>query len=286
MNEMWPTYKVNDSFKLESFYSAFIRRCKEEYFFQGESHDFWEICYIIEGNVCVCTDDKIIRLSKNQMIFHKPMEFHSIRTDGKTQASFLIISFSAKGNLMDFFKDRVFSLNYTQKSEVIKIINLLEKLDANTNDELPYTFYLDELLKTQNGFNFLKVYLENMLYTLTESDTYVASLIKNPETDIYTNALHIINDCLTERLSVTELAKRCRVSVSTLKKVFAKYNGHGIHEYIVQNKISVAKQMLTNGETVTSVAEALGFSSQSYFSTAFKRITGYLPSKCKEVLSK
>ncbi len=283
MNAVWVPYKVNDCLKLECFYSAFLRDCKHEYFFQGESHDFWEICYVVEGNVCVLADEKIIRLSQNQMIFHKPMEFHSIRTDNTVPTSFLIISFSAKGELMDFFKNKTFSLNHTQKLEVFKIINLLKSIHPAVKDEVHYTFYIEHLLKTKNGLNFLKVYLENMLYSLTESELHTAQVIKNDETDIYTEALRIINDCLNERLTVSQLAGKCNVSVSYLKKIFAKYNGLGIHEYILQNKISVAKQRLSDGETVTIVADALGFSSQSYFSTVFKRETGCSPSKCKEV---
>ena len=44
---------------------------------------------------------------------------------------------------------------------------------------------------------------------------------------------------------------------------------------------SEAKQMLSEGEPVTTVADSLGFSSQNYFSTAFKRKTGVSPSEYK-----
>ena len=40
----------------------------------------------------------------------------------------------------------------------------------------------------------------------------------------------------------------------------------------------MAKQLLQEGSQVSMVAENLGFASQSYFSKAFKRETGFTPS--------
>ncbi|MBQ9940468.1 MAG: helix-turn-helix transcriptional regulator [Clostridia bacterium] len=63
--------------------------------------------------------------------------------------------------------------------------------------------------------------------------------------------------------------------------MFGKYNGLGIHEYILKNKIFLAKQMLRDGFSVTETSDKLSFSSQNYFSTAFKREVGISPGKYK-----
>lgn len=279
MRELWNPYKVIDDFKINCFFSAFIRECTHEYFYQGETHDFWELCYVIRGSVCISADDRVIKLSENQMIFHKPMEFHSLRTDQEKNTQFLIISFSAEGEFIDFFRDKTFTLNHAQKQEVAKIINFLKNTYRPQNADFIPIVYLKEISKMPTGLKMFRNYVENMLYILSESRESDAQIVKNTETDIYTDALRIINDYCHERLTVEKLARKCNVSSSYLKKLFAKYNGLGIHEYILQNKISIAKQMLSDGETVTNVADALGFSSQNYFSTAFKRKTGYSPSE-------
>ena len=51
-----------------------------------------------------------------------------------------------------------------------------------------------------------------------------------------------------------------------------------MHKYLLKLKINVAKKLLQDGRQVSVVAENLGFASQSYFSKAFKRETGFTPS--------
>ena len=70
--------------------------------------------------------------------------------------------------------------------------------------------------------------------------------------------------------------------VSSLKivndNIFDKYAGISVHKYLLKLKINVAKKLLQDGGQVSVVAENLGFASQSYFSKAFKRETGFTPS--------
>ena len=66
--------------------------------------------------------------------------------------------------------------------------------------------------------------------------------------------------------------------VSTLERIFDKYAGISVHKYLLKLKINVAKKLLQDGGQVSVVAENLGFASQSYFSKAFKRETGFTPS--------
>ncbi len=279
MSDMWKPYNIVDEFNINAFYSAFIRNCNGEYFFQGETHDFWEMCYVAKGSVCMSMDDKVIKLCENQIIFHKPMEFHSLRTDSKTTTGLLIISFVAEGNFMDYFADKTFTLNHSQKQEITKIIKLLSETCQPSKDDYIPTVYLEKLSNVPNGIKTLKNHTENFLISLSDTIASRVQILKNSETDIYTDALRIISESVCDKMTVEELARKCSVSSAYLKKIFAKYNGLGIHEYILQNKISLAKQLLSDGETVTSVAETLGFSSQNYFSTAFKRKTGISPKK-------
>ncbi len=279
MADIWNPYFINEEFRINALYSAFIRECKHEYFFQGETHDFWELCYVVKGSACMSVDDKVIKLCENQIVFHKPMEFHSLRTDCEKTTVVLIISFSAEGNFMDYFCDKTFTLNHEIKHEFAKIINYLKTIHIPVEEDFIPTVYLDKMNETPNGIKLFRNKLENLLINLSDEGASHVQIVKNSETDIYTDALRIISDYAYEKLTVDALAKKCNVSSAYLKKIFAKYNGLGIHEYILQNKISIAKQMLVDGESVTNIAELLAFSSQNYFSTAFKRETGYSPSE-------
>ncbi len=279
---MWKPYEVNSQFNISSFYSAFVRVCPKEFFFQGEAHDFWELAYVIKGSVCMSVDDSVIELGENRLIFHKPMEFHSMRTDNNKHTELLILSFSASGEFMNHFENSIFTLNRAQRHSIMAIHEFIMEYDDDSEDKFVPTHYLDKISKKPLEFKILKNITENFLISLSHEVKTPSTLIENTETSIYADALRIIDENIYSKLSVDELAKRCNASVSYLKKIFAKYNGLGIHEYILKCKMYIAKQMLSEGASVTEISEKLAFSSQNYFSTAFKRETGISPSMYRQ----
>lgn len=278
---MWKPYYLETPIEIDSFFSAFIRSCPKEYFFQGESHDFWEMAYVIKGSVCMTAEDKVIELYENQLIFHKPMEFHSMRTNSTKTTELFIMSFNAKGDYISRFENSIFSLNHDAKHRIFKIIEKIKEVLKNPNDIFEPTSALECLCKNELQFRLVANLTENFLISLSTVGANGTEFIKNTETMIYANALKIIDDNIYSKLTVSELAVKCNSSVSYLKKIFGKYNGLGIHEYILKNKISLAKQMLRDGFSVTEISDKLSFSSQNYFSTAFKREVGISPGSYK-----
>lgn len=278
---MWKPYNIENTMNIRQFYSAFVRSCPVEYFFQGESHDFWEIVYVIKGSACIAADNNVIELYENQLIFHKPMEFHSIRTNSNKETELFIMSFSVEDDYIDMFSNCVFNLEHSSRLRLFEIMERLKNIVRNPKDIYEPTGSLDMLLKSQPEFKTLKNLTENFLISLSGIGKVNTAFIRNTETMIYANALKVIDDNIYSRLTVEDLARKCNSSVSYLKKIFGKYNGLGIHEYILNNKLSLAKQLLKEGESVTDIAEKLGFSSQNYFSTAFKRELGVSPGQYK-----
>ena len=179
---------------------------------------------------------------------------------------------------MDHFKNSIFTLNRAQRHSIMAIHEFVKNYDDESEEKFVPTHCLDNISKHPLEFKMLKNLTENFIISLSHEVKTPTNLIKNTETIIYADALRIIDENIYSRLSVDDLAKRCNASVSYLKKIFAKYNGLGIHEYILKCKMQVAKQMLSEGESVTEISERLAFSSQNYFSTAFKRETGVSPS--------
>ncbi len=280
---MWRPYKIDTEIEIKEFYSAFFRNMPSDYVFRGESHDFWEFVYLLEGRAQACVDDRTINLSKNHIVFHKPMEFHTLRPQDNKGASFFIMSFSTKGKGMEKFKDKVFYLGDNQYKNLMEIIEFLKVSNDIPKENTSPVAFLYKIESDKLYGQELKILVERFLISLLKSKE--DSKNESNEAFTYRQALNIIENTLNENISVFELAERCNVSTAYLKKVFSKYTGLGIHEYILESKMTLAKQMLSSGLTVTDVAENLAFSSQNYFSCVFKRRTGLSPSEYKKKLS-
>ena len=61
-------------------------------------------------------------------------------------------------------------------------------------------------------------------------------------------------------------------------RLFKKYEGIGISEYVTQQKIQLSKELLKEGKMkIYEIADLLGFESAFYFSKVFKKVTGLSP---------
>ena len=91
-------------------------------------------------------------------------------------------------------------------------------------------------------------------------------------------AIDYIKRNLATELNLEKVANEVKFSPSYFHKLFKYYTDKPLHQYIEDLRIEKATNMLITTEmTLTRIAYECGFSSQSYFSYAFKRHTGMTP---------
>ena len=61
-----------------------------------------ELVCVDSGSIYVTAGDKELLLAPNEMIFHKPNEFHALRGDGVSSPNLIVISFECKDPCMRF----------------------------------------------------------------------------------------------------------------------------------------------------------------------------------------
>lgn len=83
---------------------------------------------------------------------------------------------------------------------------------------------------------------------------------------------------LHEHISLGDVASYVNRSSGYLSTLFKQEMHVGMVEYILHQKVSVAKYMLSHmNRSYVEISDSLGFSSQSYFIKEFKRVTGLTP---------
>lgn len=98
----------------------------------------------------------------------------------------------------------------------------------------------------------------------------------------YLRCREYIGRHLGQKISVPELAALCGVTPNYLSHIFKKVSGKTVTDYILGERIRMAKQFLLNGDhSSTEIASFLGFTSQSYFIACFKKETGMTPRSWK-----
>jgi AraC-like DNA-binding protein len=89
--------------------------------------------------------------------------------------------------------------------------------------------------------------------------------------------LTYINQNLSMRLGVEELARRFRMSHTQLCRIFKNYTGTTINKYVTTCRVTNAKLLLERGSTVRETAEQVGFSDYAHFIRTFGAVVGMPP---------
>lgn len=90
-----------------------------------------------------------------------------------------------------------------------------------------------------------------------------------------------------EEFSLTEAADYTHVSPQHLSRVFRQSTGITFMDYITRVRIRRAIELLRDDDhKIYEIAEAVGYSSQHYFSSAFKKVLGVSPMEYKKSLQK
>ena len=265
---MYGYVDLGDVFRIKEIFTAYRHRFESDYYFIGESHDFWEIVIVLDGELGVTAGKDVFVLEKGQAVLHEPMEFHRLWSEGNSCPDIIIFSFSA--DMMPEYS-----------SKILKIDNL--------NVPATIIIKLREFFRTK-GVNIVGVKNRNDIHyqlILKELEMFIISTIsqENKESGIsktvaaknYEKIINVLENNIEKNLSVGEIADLCNMSEINLKKTLSKFSGMGVMAYFNKMKIESAQNLIKNGMTVQETANMLGFSNQNYFSTVFKRITGKSP---------
>ena len=101
--------------------------------------------------------------------------------------------------------------------------------------------------------------------------------------EILTNALSFIEENLANDIKTQDVAEACYCSKSVLEKIFKCIGKHGVHEYIMKRRMTIAARMIVSekADHMLDIAIACGYSSNEAFSRAFKSVWNCNPSEFK-----
>lgn len=101
--------------------------------------------------------------------------------------------------------------------------------------------------------------------------------------DIVCKIKAYIKENIAESLSVEMLARLVNLSPDYLTKVFKKESQMTLNDYIIQQRMFLAKELLMNSNvSVSRVSDTIGHTNYSYFSKAFKKYYGISPREMQQ----
>lgn len=247
--------------------------------------NFWCLYYIDRGGVEFnMPGGETIEITSGKGIFFSPGDSFLYSQAGKDGANILSVFFECDSFDKEAFNRRIRNFDTFERMILSELVNLgntyFERYSKDaggikgtvTKKDAP--LYVSHLVKASIEFLLLRLYKsKNERKTTGRSAASQSDLIIN-------SAVEFMYKNVRKKLSVMEIAASVKMSESNFQAVFKKITGQSVMNYFnalkaEQAKIMIRQKVYTYGE----IASELGFSSESYFSRHFKKITGMTPSE-------
>lgn len=266
-------FKIDKNFEITGIYTIFQQRFDSNFFFDGETHDFWELVCVLDGEVGITAGKYVYSLKDGECFLHRPLEFHRIWAENSTAPEIAVFTFSGKNALKSEYG--IYSLGGALSERVKRLVQKSDMIFEKQKE--------GEIVKIKENYEFeADIFineLENLMLRIFAIGDTKKNVIGFGSAEKYTAAIRIMEENIDKRLDAEAIARLCGTSLPNLKKIFKKYSGGGVMEYFGNMKINTAKQYLREGKSVKETSYMLGFYDQNYFNVFFKRHTGISPGK-------
>ena len=266
---------------VDGIYTIHYFEYAKDFAYSGEFHDFWEIVYADKKSLVITAGAKELTLQVGQMYIHKPNEFHKIRCDGTSAANSVILSFDCACPELMSIAGMVINCSADEKNLMGKIIAEATEAFA-TPLGASYTRVMEKAQSTDFGCEqLIQLYLEQLLILLIRGNKRSQPVKSAPANEtLLLRICEYLDANVEKRLQFEDIQKEFGVSASVIKRLFHSNMNCGIMEYFTFLKIDCAKQLIRESDlNFTEIAEKLGFNTQQYFTTVFRRISGMSPSE-------
>jgi Transcriptional regulator containing an amidase domain and an AraC-type DNA-binding HTH domain len=126
----------------------------------------------------------------------------------------------------------------------------------------------------------------HLIHAYTSTPHALPSITRGLSASQLRNITSLIEDRLTEDLSLAELASEVGLSSSHFSSLFRKSTGLSPHHYIVQRRLERAQHLLKSTRlSIGEIASAVGFYDQSHMVRHMRQAMGITPTYIREHLA-
>ena len=266
---------LNDNFKI------FHIRDKKDIKFEYHHHDFSKIVILIDGDLTYYIEGKAYILKPWDILFVNKNEIHKPVVNPNKYYERIVIwlnpDFMAKyaqgnNNLLKCFEVAIKN-NYNLLRLNMKSIDIIKNLIQDIQNCKNSNEFGSEILK-ESLFVQLMV-LMNRLFLNSDKNRDIEDIQYDKTIE---GVLNYINSNLENDLSIDTIASEFFISKYYLMRKFKNQIGSSIHNYVVQKRLILARSLISDGLSMSSVCSRCGFNDYSSFVRAFKKVYGVSPS--------
>ncbi len=231
--------------------------CEKSHFFGPMIRTHWLIHFVVSGVGIFKIRDKEYKVKAGEMFVIPPYIETYYEADAVNPWSYIWIGFTCNVKQLEMLSDVIVC------PEAEKIFASIKETGNYSHDKHAY----------------LTARLWDLFSLLLEDDGIKYDYTEKALSFIHTNYMY--------NISVDKIARDLNLDRTYFSSIFKKKTGLSPKQYILNYRMNVAANLITkNCDTISVVANSVGYSDLYTFSKMFKRQFGISPSKYKQHYSK
>ncbi|WP_121640227.1 helix-turn-helix domain-containing protein [Virgibacillus sp. Bac330] len=235
------------------------------------THHFSELFYIVKGKGSFILADREVPIKENDLVIINPNVEHTEKSNWDDSLEYIALGIEGLFFSQADHKDPHSSL-YRFQVDRTNILFYLNRI-------------LEEIQEHKEGHELIcQNIIEIMIIKLQRDKKLTINQTETPNINKASAfVMYYINQNYRDDLNLNKLAEVGHINKYYLAHTFKKDMGISPIEYLNRVRIKEAKLMLeTTDYSIAHIAAFTGFSSQSFFTQAFKRLAKQTPSKYRK----
>lgn len=239
------------------------------------SHPFSELFYVVSGCGSFVAEGREFPVNKNDMVIINPHVEHTEKSRDTSPLEYIVLGIEGLSFSFENIVSGTDALFVETAAGTVCKYNV-----KNTYVYAYLNIMLEEISARKENYeavcqNLLEVVLICMLRGGSLSIIQRSNTILKRECAQIKNYL---DSHYSENITLDTLASMTHMNKFYMAHAFTKYTGLSPINYLLRKRIQEGKSLLESTTySIAQISAMLGFSSQSYFSQAFKKATGTTP---------
>ena len=259
-------------------------------------HNYYQVCYVVSGEILHRQEKDTVALQAGDSFIVPPGFVHSLHFNNQYSEMYSL-SFShslfppgfSQSNAYQFLAG-LQSGSSAMKSVVVRLRVPMEKTSRQSMEELMKCLIRQQETDCPQGLSAAPSLVASILYLLSQS--YYRQAENVQKYDALADYSGILLQCIRyvdlhykEPLSPTEVAKQFGLSRSVFFSAFPQFAGKPFRKYVAYKRITEAQMLMRTHpeQSISQIAEAVGYLDDSTFYRNFLQITGVTPSKYRAI---
>lgn len=251
--------------KALAIYYCGYENCDKDHFFGPAIRRQYLLHFVISGKGEYKVNNKVYPIKQGQIFIIKPLELTYYNADKDDPWEYMWVAFDG-----------------INAKEILKKIGLENSYVTSTTNPEDFKHYINLIIDEfnsgrNNDFKILGCFYGAM--SQLENSTRILTF----EEEYFTKATSYIKNNYSYPIKISDIAKYVGIDRTYLYKIFMSEEQISPKQYLINTRISAAKNMLrTEAYSVNEIALSCGFSDSSSFCNHFKKVQGLTPKDFKK----